>query len=60
MLGGALWALGGVGITLALVAVFAIMKMAQDNDRAARHSEKSLVPHSDVTITELESRRGAW
>ena len=42
------WALG-------LVALLALFRMAGDQDRAARHSEKRLDPYSDVTITQLGS-----
>lgn len=41
---GVVWALG------ALVAVI-LLRMAGDQDRAARHMEKELSPFSDVTIT---------
>ncbi len=41
---GVIWALG------ALVAVI-LLRMAGDQDRAARHMEKELSPFSDVTIT---------
>jgi hypothetical protein len=40
------WALG-------LVGVLALFRMAGNQDRAARHSEKRLDPSSDVTITQL-------
>ena len=43
------WALG---MTLAII----LMRMAGDQDRAARHSEKKLFPFSDVSIT----RMGPW
>jgi predicted outer membrane lipoprotein len=38
------WAFG-------LLFVLALAKMSGDQDRAARHEEKRLDPHSDVTIT---------
>jgi hypothetical protein len=40
------WALG-LGFTLLL------LRMASDQDRAARHQEKLLFPYSDVTITRI-------
>jgi hypothetical protein len=43
--------LGLVGWALGLAAVLVLMRMAGDQDRAARHEEKRLDPHSDVTIT---------
>lgn len=43
------WALG---MTLAII----LMRMAGDQDRAARHSEKKLFPFSDVSITGI----GPW
>jgi hypothetical protein len=46
-------------ITLAAIAVgiswlvtFALLKMADENDRAARHTERKLIPFSDVTVTQ--------
>ena len=46
-------------LTIAMVAVglgwlvtFVLLKMADDNDRAARHAERELVPFSDVTVTQ--------
>jgi hypothetical protein len=43
--------LGLVGWALALLGVLVLMRMTSDQDRAARHAEKRLIPHSDVTIT---------
>jgi hypothetical protein len=43
--------LGLAGWGLGLVLVVALMRMAGDQDRAARHGEKRLNPKSDVTIT---------
>jgi hypothetical protein len=51
LLGLVVWALG------ALVALI-LLRMAGDQDRAARHAEKSLVPYSDVTITRTAA--GNW
>jgi hypothetical protein len=44
-----IWALG---VTLALV----LFRMASDQDRAARHSERRLFPLSDAPITHM----GPW
>ncbi len=44
VLGLAAWALG-------ILVVLILMKMAGDEDRAARHGEKRIDPFSDVTIT---------
>ena len=43
--------LGLVGWALGLVVVLALLRMASDQDRAARHVQKRLDPYSDVTIT---------
>jgi hypothetical protein len=48
--------LGFVGWTLGLLFVLTLFRMDGDQDRAARHEEKRLDPHSDVTIT--RSRAG--
>ena len=40
-----------VGWVLGLVGVLILMRMASDEDRAARHEEKLLYPYSDVNIT---------
>jgi len=48
------WIIVGLaGWALALVFVLLLMRMAGQQDRAARHSEKTLDPFSDVTITEI-------
>lgn len=39
----------GLGLLVALV----LFRMAGDQDRAARHNHKHLIPHSDVTITQF-------
>ena len=41
----------GLGLLVALV----LFRMAGDQDRAARHNQKQLIPHSDVTITQFGS-----
>ena len=46
LLGLVLWA-------LVSIFVFALFSMARDQDRAARHEEKRIVPYSDVTITQI-------
>ena len=43
--------LGLVGWGLGLLFVLALMRMAGDQDRAARHEQKRIDPNSDVTIT---------
>jgi hypothetical protein len=44
-----------VGWALGLVFVLALARMSGDQDRAARHEQKRLVPDSDVTITQFGS-----
>ena len=44
--------LGLVGWALVVLVVLVFMRMAGDQDRAARHDEKLLDPFSDVTITQ--------
>ena len=44
--------LGLVGWALVVLVVLVCMRMAGDQDRAARHDEKLLDPFSDVTITQ--------
>jgi len=41
----------GLGLLVALI----LFRMAGDQDRAARHSQKQIIPHSDVTITHFGS-----
>ena len=48
--------LGLVGWALGLVVVLILMRMAGDQDRAARHEQKRLDPYSEVTITQSHSR----
>ncbi len=43
--------LGLVGWALGLLATLVLMRMAGEQDRAARREEKRLDPYSDVTIT---------
>ena len=40
-----------VGWVLGLLFVLVLMRMAGDQDRAARHEQKRLDPFSEVTIT---------
>ena len=40
-----------VGWLLGLLFVLVLMRMAGDQDRAARHEQKRLDPYSEVTIT---------
>ena len=44
--------LGIVGWALGFLFVMILMRMASDEDRAARHEEKLLNPFSDVSITQ--------
>jgi hypothetical protein len=48
--------LGLVGWALALLVLLLLMRMAGDQDRAARHAQKRLDPYSDVTITRTGTR----
>jgi hypothetical protein len=48
LLGLVVWALGSIF-------GYALLKMSRDQDRAARHEEKSILPDSDVTITRIDS-----
>jgi hypothetical protein len=43
--------LGLVGWALGLLFLLTLMRMAGDQDRAARHEQRRLDPLSDVTIT---------
>ena len=43
--------LGIVGWLLGLLFVLVLMRMAGDQDRAARHEPKRIDPYSGVTIT---------
>jgi hypothetical protein len=45
--------LGCIGWTLGLLFLMVLMRMASDQDRAARHEQKRLTPYSDVTITQM-------
>lgn len=45
--------LGFVGWTLGFLFVLVLMRIAGDQDRAARHEEKRLDPYSDVAITQF-------
>jgi hypothetical protein len=47
--------LGLVGWAVGLVFVLILMRMSADQDRAARHQQKRLVPYSDITVTEFGS-----
>ncbi len=49
--------LGLVGWALALLFVLILMWMAGGQDRAARHEQKNIYPHSDVTITKVDEPR---
>ena len=43
--------LGLVAWLLGLLFVLVLMRMAGDQDRAARHAQKRMDPYSDVTVT---------
>ena len=46
------WILLGVVVWgLCLLVVLVLMRMAGDQDRAARHAQKSLDPFTEITIT---------
>ncbi len=45
--------LGLAGWALGLLGVLILMRMAGEQDRAARHEQKRLDPYSEVTITNL-------
>ena len=45
--------LGMVGWTLGVLFLLVLMRMAGDQDRAARHEQKRLDPYSDVTVTQF-------
>jgi hypothetical protein len=50
-----IWIIAGfAGFLIALVVVYALMKMASDTDRAVRHAEKMLNPLSDVFVTQAD------
>ena len=46
------WILLGVVVwALCLLVVLVLLRMAGDQDRAARHTQKDVDPFSDITIT---------
>ena len=45
--------LGLLGWGIGLLFVVVLMRMAGDQDRAARHEQKRLDPLADVTITQI-------
>jgi hypothetical protein len=45
--------LGLVGWTVGLMFVLILMRMAGDQDRAARHEQKRRDPYSDITVTQF-------
>ena len=47
--------LGFVGWTLVQLGALVLMRMSGDQDRAARHEEKRMIPYSDVTITQYSN-----
>ena len=46
-------ALGFVGWAIGFLFVMALMRMAGDQDRSARHKQKRIDAFSDVTITQF-------
>jgi len=42
-----------VGWGLGLLVILILCRFSANQDRAARHAEKKLFPHSDVTITQF-------
>ncbi len=44
--------LGLVGYGLLCAFILLLFRMSGDQDRQARHTEKALIPFSDVTITQ--------
>jgi len=48
--------LAALAVGIGWLVAFTLMKVADDNDRAARHAERELVPFSDVTITRAGCR----
>ena len=50
------WIVGGLFLwALGLLFVLALMRMASDQDRAARHEEFLMNPLSDVPVTQFGS-----
>ena len=48
---GGILVVGLIAIGIVAVFLYALLKIARDNDRAAPHAEKELIPFSDVTVT---------
>ena len=48
---GGILIVGFIAIGIVVLFLYALLKIARDNDRAARHAEKELIPFSDVTVT---------
>jgi hypothetical protein len=46
--------LGFVGWVLLVLVVLTLMRMSEEQDRQARHTEKALIPYSEVTITAIQ------
>ena len=59
MFGGGLLTLCLVAAVLALICLFAVLKVSGDGDRAARRTERHLIPHSEVTVTEVGAAASA-
>lgn len=41
-----------LAVVIGWLVTFTLLKIADDNDRAARHAERELIPFSDVTVTQ--------
>jgi hypothetical protein len=44
--------IAAIALGISWLVTFTLLKMANENDRAARHAERKLVPFSDVTVTQ--------
>jgi hypothetical protein len=44
--------LAGLAVGIGWLVTFTLLKIAADNDRAARRAERELIPFSDVTVTQ--------
>ena len=48
--------IAALAVAIAWLVTFTLLKMADDNDRAARHAEREMIPFSDVTVTQTGFR----
>lgn len=44
--------IAAIALGISWLVTFTLLKIADDNDRAARHAERELIPLSDVTVTQ--------